>query len=413
VTPLTVSSTEITFSYIFATCGTYEFVVTDETGACDANPASPFTLTLLADPCPRNDTFLTLGALRRDTQHRLGDDQGTIWSDAEVAGNLVDGYLQIATQHPVFWDVTYLESLPRGFSYTQPWEREFLRHSGAFDYGVANFTAEFERPAGRSIGFRERDRYGPANHTSPFEATDGFLARAGASTAMAATADLPKTLTKLDRVTWDLRVIDAVDPRTWSRLDGRYETNAGEVFAYTWQKDGVRTLRKIRVPAAQGDTVTVVGSWGLLRSYDSTVSSATPTGSWGIPRMLEGHHPIGPDLWGAPRRIYLDGKNMRVEQFRQGRVLDADEIVCELPQRYARYLVHFAMGACLSRPGPGYDEALAKFYDTLWTRGLARIERRTQLVDTERVVVMGGGGTSTTGRPPRPKLPANYGSVVR
>lgn len=412
VTPDSVSSTLVVFAFVFAVCGDYTIVIADATGQCDGCASEPFTLSPTPLPCPTLETVVTLGDLRRDTQHRLGDDAGAIWPDDEVAGNLVEAYILLATQLPIFWDVEYSENLPRGFSYTQPWERAFLRNSGAFDYGCANFTAEFERTMGRAIGFRERDRIGPANHTSPFELRDGHLEATGASLAIPATVELSKRLTKLDRATWDNRAIDAVEPRSWQNLDGRYETNRGDVHAYTWQKDGVRTFRKILVPAAQGDVVSVSGSWGIPRTT-SDLTATAPTGTWGVPRIIEGHHPIGPESWGTPRRFYLEGKNVRVEHFRQGRVMDADAIVCELPYRYTRYLMDYAMASCLSRPGPGCDQALADHFDKRWQRGVQRIERRLRLVDTERVVVLGGGGQPTTGRPPRPKLPANYGSRVR
>jgi hypothetical protein len=412
VTPLTMSSTVVTFEYVFATCGTYTVVVADATGACDDCASDPFTLNPTAIPCPTLTDVLTLQDLREQVQHRLGDDDGAIWTTDEVDGNLVDGYLQIATQLPVFWDIAYAENLPRGFSVTQPWELLLLDGSGDFNYGVANFTAGFERLAGASMGFDSRKRYGPANHTSPFEATDGLLSRAGASTAIPATAELPKTLTKLDRVSWDTRAIDALEPRSYARLDSRFEITTGEVYGFMWQKDGVRTLRKVKVPASQCDTVTVTGSWGVLRT-PADLTSTTPTGTWGIARVIEGHHPIGPDVWGAPRRVYLEGKNVRVEHFRQGRVLSASNSVCELPNRYARYIVDYAIGSCLDRPGPGYDALLAKHFLDRWRRGLARIARRLELVDTERVAVMGGAGQPSVFRPPRPALPWAYGSRVR
>lgn len=410
VTPISVTSTLITFSFVFAVCGDYTIQVTDETGSCDACASAPFTLTPTPVPCPDVRAPLTLGELRTATQHRLGDDAGVVWSAEEVTANLLEGYVRIATQFPVFWDQTYAENLPRGFSVTQPWEVAYLPDSGGFNYGVANFTAEFERQAGAASGFDTKTRSGPANHTSPFEATDGLLARAG-SGAIPATSELPKTLTALDRVCWDNRVIDAVEPRSYARLDSRYETTTGPVEGYMWQKDGVRTLRKVRVPASQAATVTVNGSWGLLRR-PADLSSDTVHGTWGIARRIPDQHPIGPELWGAPRRPYLDSLNVRVEHFRKGRALLADADVCELPARYARYLMDYAQACCLSRPGPGYDRALADHFDQRWQRGLARIARRVALVDTEHVFVM-GGGSARTARPPRPSLPAAYGSRVR
>jgi hypothetical protein len=351
----------------------------------------------------------TLGALRTDVLSRLGDLQETIWTADEVDFHLVGGYQEIATRFGIFFDLTYLENLPRGASYSQPWEKALLDAFGGFDYGYANFTAEFER---RMLG-DERLRYGPANHTSPFEATDGLLSRAGASTDIPATADLPKTLTALARVTWDNRGIDALQARRTSHDDARYELTKGEVFGYIWQKDGIRALRKVRVPSAQTDTVTVNGSWGLLRE-PSDLSTDTVTGTWGIPRRIPGHHPIGTDQFGAPRRPFLDGKNVRVEHFRHGRAMDADvDVFCELPDRYAMYLRDFAQARCLARPGPGQDLVLAAHFEQRWARGLARIERRLQVVDAERTHILGGDRQTLGRRPPRPKLPWQYGSAVR
>lgn len=409
VTPATTSSTVITFSFIFAICGTYTFVVTDATGDCDDCASDPITLTPTADPCQTLADTLTLAELRTMTLHQLGDDAGSIWTKAEVADNLTEGYQIIATQIPVFWDQLYAENLPRGFSVTQPWELLLLDASGNFDYGVGNFTAEFERLAGASINFDSRRRLGPANHTSPFEID--LLDNVSASTAIPATVDLPKTLTRLDRASWDTRGIDALEPRTYSRLDARYETTQGEVLGYMWQKDGVRTFRKVRVPSAQCDTYSITGSWGLLRT-PSDLSSTTPTGTWGIARVIEGQHPLG-ETFGFPRRPYQDGKNVRIEHFRQGRLFTSDEHVCELPQRYARYLIDYAMSACLSRPGPGYDKDLAAHFEQRWQRGLERIRRRVVLVNTEDQRILGADGATFGSRPPRPSLPAAYGQVVR
>jgi hypothetical protein len=135
----------------------------------------------------------TLRALADGVLERLGDVDQTVWSRAEVTGHLQDAYRQLATARPVFYDWTYVENLPRAFSYTQPWEKALLDAMGGFDAGCANFTAEVDRHA-LSDG---RDRRGPANHTSPFEATDGWLASVGASPDISATAELPKTLTAI------------------------------------------------------------------------------------------------------------------------------------------------------------------------------------------------------------------------
>lgn len=346
--------------------------------------------------------------LRTDVLDRLGDTEEAIWTADEVDLQLRSAYKELANRHGVFFDWTYLENLPRGFSYTQPWEKALLDEMGGFDYGCANFTAEFER----TLLGDERLRSGPANHTSPFLATDGWLSSTGASTEIPATAELPKTLTALARVTWDERGIDAMEARRMSNADSRYEVTKGEVYGYMWQKDGVRTLRKVRVPSAQATTATVTGSWGVLRR-PTDLSADTVSGTWGLPRRIPGHHPIGAERFGTPRRPFLDGKNVRVEHLRQGRALDSDASVCELPDRYALYLRDYAMAQCLGRRGPGQDLKLAAHFQQRWDRGLARIQRRLQAVNAERVGVMGGDGRPSISRPPRPRMPWAYGSQVR
>lgn len=350
----------------------------------------------------------TLEALVQDVLARQGDAEARIWSVDEVTLHLQSGYQEIATAQHVFWDVVYLENLPAGFSYTAPWERTYLAEMRGFDLGCANFTAEVDR---RALG-DERARIGPANHTSPFEATDGWLASVGASTAIPATAEVPKTLTALDRVTWDNRTIEALAPRRLQHGDARYELTRGEVYGYTWQKDGVRTLRKVRVPAAMAATVTVTGTWGGLRR-PTDLSTDTVTGTWGVPRRLPGHHPIGSGYFGLPRRPFLDGTNVRVEHFRHGRALDHAGAVCELPAPYVRYLRDYAQAQLLARRGPGQDLKLAAHFQQRWTRGLARLAKRLDFVDRERTAVLGGDGRTLTTRPPRPQRPWAYGSVVR
>lgn len=352
--------------------------------------------------------MIRLSDLLTMTRTRLGDAQQIIWSDEEITGYLQAGYKELATALGVFWDITYLENLPRVFSYTQAWERAYLNTFAApYDAGFANYTFDDER---RLLG-DERLMSGPAHATSHFEVTEGFLSDAGV-TDIPATAELPKTLTALQRVLWDKRAIDAMEARRLQRVDSRYEITKGEVYGYIWQKDGIRTLRKVRVPAEIADTVTVDGSWGVLRD-PTDLSTSTVTGTWGVPRRIPGHHPIGPHLWGLPRRPFLEGKNVRVEHVRQGRALVDLTDVCELPDRYALYLRDYAMQECLQRPGPGQDLALALHFGQRWDRGLARIARRLDMVDTEHISVLGGDEYPLQSRPPRPSLPWSYGSQVR
>lgn len=340
---------------------------------------------------------MPLKALRTDVYRHLGDPDHAVWDDLEIDLYLQQGLRELSTSIPLFWDWTYPENVPRGFSYTAEWEKRdgFVD----FDYGHANYTLPDER---RLLG-DELDRVGPGNHTSPFEIA--FLDDAGASTAIPATATLPDSLTEISRVLWDQQAIDAYDHGTLMRADSRYELTTGEVFGYVWRKDGVRTLRKVRVPADLADTHTIEGGFGILR-VPTEISTDTVSGTFGVPRRIAGQHPLGSSNgFGIPRRPYREGSNVRVEHWRLGS-LD------ELPARYRDYLREYALFRCLDRAGPGQDRKLAVWHLVRWNRGLKRIRDRLGRYLASRIGRFGEAAPVTT-RPPRPRLPWQYGQRVR
>lgn len=205
---------------------------------------------------------MTWGELRVDTLRHLGDLEQRVWTIDAIDAWLTAGCRELTAMLHVLPDWTYVENLPRGFSYTHAWEADIV----PFTMGQANYTAAFE------ADLLEGRRVGPANYTSPFEATDGLLARAGADNSVPATATLPARLTEIECVKWDQRTIDALSLSYVEARDTRYQLTEGEVYGYLWQQDGVRTLRKIRKPAAQAATWTVTGSWGLVRDADEVTS---------------------------------------------------------------------------------------------------------------------------------------------
>lgn len=357
---------------------------------------------------------LTLSALRSELVHRLGDLRLAIWTTDELSGSLQRAYRMLAQNLHVFWDLAFLENLPAVFSVTTEADRAdgFVM----FDAGVANYTYADER---RMLS-DDAHRIGPAQATSPFESADGWLAGVAIGVPIPATAVLPATVVDINRGVWDQRGLNALVPASLSKVDRRYEITAGEVYGFTWQKDGVRTLRKVRVPAAATATYLITGGpWGILRQ-PTDVSSETITGTWGSPRRIPTLHPIGaaPDgeFWGLPRRPYQDrlgSRNFRAEVWRRGGGLTAETDACELPDRYARYLLDQAQSAAHLRNGPGQSLPLAAYYDARWQRHLARITRRLSRVHTFRQGVLGGDQAPMLAPPPRPSLPWPYGSVVR
>jgi hypothetical protein len=424
---------------------------------------------------------MTLSDLVQRFRRRSGDIYARVWPDEEVLLHLRNGYQQVAQTIRVFFDWTYLENLPTAFSQTNPWEEAYTaRFPGAMLLATGNYTYDDEQ----LLIDPERTRYGPYNCTALFEVTDGFLARSGASTGISATAELPDTIATLDRVTWDKRGIDGLDPRFLTKFDSRFHFTEGEVYGFVWELDGIRTLRKVDAGTSTWGTLrdptdlstdacdqtaatprlfsyttpdeaffftAVFGTWDDqgLATYTSAfeadyfpddwrtvegpaaanhgfeyaggemttlgIDTASPAvASWGLARRIPGHHPIGDGTgFGIPRRPFLEGHNVRVEFFRTGRVMVGGSDVCELPDVYAKYLVDYALAQALAHEGPGQDLALAQHFDQRWQRGLARLRRRSQVVDRERPTVIGGEGRPSIMRPPRPSRPWPYGSQVR
>ena len=383
-------------------------------------PTPPIDLPI--DPTDPNGRPIPRGSSAGPSPHceavsrRLGDPEQRIWTDLEIDGYFLQAIREMSTQTRILWDWTYAHDLPRGFSFTAPFEYELTPwHFGAGDGagdGLANFTAEFER---RTVKGRTEDsREGPARYTFPDELP--FLTELKADQQQA-TTEMPHRLTEIERVTWDQRSLDADTHLHHRDADSRYEIETGEVFTYTWRKDGPRTLRKIRVPSAVAQTMPTLGSWGVARHVDTEFVNdpSDIRGSWGAPRRVPGEHPIGPRRtrapWGAPRQFISDNRNVRVEHWR---VAHYDCLETEIPERYRKYVEWYAMYRCLTRQSPGQNVKLAEWYKARWADGLTRIARRIARQQAERTGRLGGAdprpGTTT---PPRPKLPWQYGSRIR
>lgn len=339
--------------------------------------------------------------------HRLGDSAQKIWTSEEIESYVERGAKELAVTARLVWDQVYLECFPPSFNHTGDFEVAYITDS--WDFGRGNYTYDDEAPLLDAIF--ESDELRRANHTSPDDLF--FMEAVGASMIGEAVVQLPDDLTDVDRVTWDNRPIDAATHRRAEAHDSRYELTSGEVYAYTYGKDGPRALRRIRVPSSEADTYYHSGTWGIARDIDDVTSEGV-TGTWGIPRQLQGWHPMGDtEGWGTPRRFYQDGKNMRVEFYRVSQIED-DYSGSELPDRYFLYLGDFAQWRALKRNGPGQNYPLAGIYEQRWKRNLARVQGRINRKWKAKTHVLGEiqSQRGKTG-PPLAKLPWNYGSTVR
>lgn len=202
----------------------------------------------------------TLADVRGQVRRRLNDQSQTFWSDAEITTHLLHAYKACAGATRCIWDLAYVENLPNTFTYTWAWEESYAD----FKAGPANYTAAFERPH-----LTEGQRVGPASNTSPFEATDGHD-----DGPIQALAELPDSLSEIDRPTSDSRWIPVFQPNQAARYDHRYELTEGQVELLVTTGQGLRTIRKVRVPSEKATTYTIDGAWGVLRQTDDISSGA-------------------------------------------------------------------------------------------------------------------------------------------
>jgi hypothetical protein len=317
-----------------------------------------------------------------------------VWTQAELNEALADGYRDLAHTSMVFWDVRYAENRPAGFSYTQPFEAKYA----SVDYGYANFTQAFERD------FLELEQlYGPADHTSPSDDTEGT----GAPSEPSATVKLPEDTVELERVTHNQQTIEAQRAPSAQRWDSRYEVTPGRVRSYTWHKDGLYTFRKVPQPSTLSSRYTVTQTWGLLRTV-TDLTDETVTGTFGIPRRIPDQPAHGHSPWGLVRRVYHETDNTRIEHYREGRAIDSGTDVYELPDHYTEGIREYALMRAYAHTGQGQDRQLSQHYAMRYSRTQARLIRRRERLSIP--TMRGFGQLRQMDRtPPLPRLPWNFG----
>lgn len=233
-----------------------------------------------------------------------------------------------------------------------------------------------------------------------------------------ATYDLPADLFYVERATWDDKRVEPFSSRELQKYDAHYMTTEGDVEGYAMDLDGLRKLRKYRVPSADSPSATVTGTFGIPR-YLVDVDASEAINQLGIPRLIHAdlHYGMGvtpTDFpWGIPRRFPGTLRNFKVEYFRRGTKLDDDNKESELPDWMDYPVRYWVMWKALEREGEGQDLKLASLFQQLYEYSQKRIKARVERNRGERVGVLGGGLGKVFGMPPRPKLPWQYGKVVR
>jgi hypothetical protein len=331
----------------------------------------------------------TLGEMTTEIMTRLGDTVASIWSVEEIQGYVREGYNELALRTHCFWDFDHLEDLPNTANYTCEFEPAY----STILYEQFQHTEDWEETYDDS-GLMS------GNHTCAFEWD--YLTQVYFS----GLTQIPDEVYQIERATWDN---ERLVPSTFKELsaDPRFEFTEGEVIAYMMEGDGLRRLRKYRRPLTQSDSYSYTGNWGIIRSVGD-LSSDTPTGTYGALRRISGQQTKG--TWGLARRVVTSEDTLKIEYYRRGSELVNDTSELELPDVYTKYVRHFATWKSLDREGPGQDLELADHYMQRWLVGIERIRRRKVAINSMRTGRMGGGTTTRT-RPPKPRLPWQYGTL--
>ncbi len=341
---------------------------------------------------------MKLHTLAKDTAYRLDDEGNTVWSRAEIELYVRDGYEALARETKCIFDIHVCDNMPQTGNYSTDLERSLAeqRPGMGLTDTPGHFTAEHERNlTTKSLG-------GPTPATSPSEG--GYFDDFEMPT-LVPTGRLPDGVVDVLRVSWNQITLTAMGSQQLRQLDTQYETRQGDPRFWTWDKDGLMTIRLAPIPNGDASYNTVDGSRGTQKQTDET--GITVVGTRGFLRERTGSFPAGGPR-GTPRRRHPETNNIKVELARLGRDPQAHDF--ELPRSFLKYVVFWAMYQALKRQGPGQDSKLASHYKDRYELGKQRMTRRLDKISREYAGRIGFGAA----RGPAfglgdPQPPYNYG----
>ncbi len=160
------------------------------------------------------------------------------------------------------------------------------------------------------------------------------------------------------------------------------------------------------------ETIGTGDGYGIIRFLDeiSTADVLVTEDGFGDLVQVDGIDTF--EDFGIVGPVYRENLNLRIEYRRRGKTL-SDEQPFEIPDRYTTYVRHYVLARALEREGPGQDLKLSAHFDARFQAGIARMLKRKNAMNYARTYVMGGSSSVRGQKPPRPRLPYQYGTVVR
>lgn len=166
---------------------------------------------------------------------------------------------------------------------------------------------------------------------------------------------VPTDLIQIERVSYRGYRIEPISRRQAMTLDPQFQSTEGQVIAWVFDGDGLRVLRKIRIPAG-------VGTAGDTQ--------------------LE-----------YQRRMVF-----------QATVLDPSE----LPDYMDKYARFYALAKCYEREGEGQDLTASDHYMLRFEMGVTLALDRKEKAAAIRTRIIGGRDGMRPRKPARPVLPSNF-----
>ncbi len=347
---------------------------------------------------------VTLVELATATLYRLGDTDSAIWA-GEIEQYIQQGYDELTKLTGCLLGVALAPDYAMAFTITEEWEGDYVIVSDDhYINGPAQFTAEFERDLIDNAD-------GPANHNYHWEFNNGYV---DWQTLVSALVDLPEDLHEIERAVWNTKRIEPLRSQDVEWEDSRYELNKGQVESYLQDKDGIGILRKWRVPSTAYTPYSFDADsddgLGILRDITDIIDLDVISYGFGDLVQVDGVNVF--EDYGILGPIYKEQNNVRIEYRRRGATL-SDSQNFEIPDRYTTYVRHYAMARALEREGDGQDLELSAHYQARYEAGLARMKKRKHAMFYQKELVMGSASSHRGHKPPRPRLPYNYGRVVR
>lgn len=181
-------------------------------------------------------------------------------------------------------------------------------------------------------------------------------------------AKLPSDFLEIDRATWNSKPLEIVSLNRLRGMDSMYGSIEGEPVALGMD---IGTAHKFRVP-------------------NTTITSTNP----------DVHAPTVDEV-----------QNTRLEYFAVP-ALDATNI--DLPMSYVKAIEFYVQWKAYERSSPGQSIKLAQHFKLRYSIAVERIKSIRFFLPSAKIRVMGGNSQSRVSKKPqRPRMPWQYGKIVR